>query len=433
MTDAKSKGLVIAAPTTGSGKTTVSLGLMAAFRKRGLTVQPFKAGPDFIDPAYHERICGRPSINLDAWMTSETFVKETFARHCLDADIAIVEGVMGLFDSAGQGGDVGSTARLAKVLELPVVLVVDAYTCAESAAAILLGCEQYDPGLTIAAAIPVRVARGGHEASIREAIGEHCASPLLGSLPYAEELVLPERQLGLVSVHETGLSTNYVNSLIEHIENSIDLGGLLRAARIGIARDEAFCFYYEDNLRLLREQGVELVAFSPLHDTALPENLSGVYLGGGFPEEFAPRLAENRRMINAIQDFDGIVVGECGGLIYLCEHFVDKEGAKHAMAGLVPGVIEMTEAIQGFGYREVELTRDGPLGPKGTRLRGHEFHWSRWKQRPHQGWGVLESGKGPMGYGTDRLLVSYFHFHLGSNPEAAKSWAASCRRGKPAP
>lgn len=440
------RAFAVSAPATGTGKTTVSLGLMAALRARGLTVQPFKVGPDYIDPAYHTRVCERPSINLDPWMTSETFVRDTFYRHCAGAEIAVVEGVMGLFDSAGQGDGAGSTAHVAKLLGIPVVLVVDGYSSAESLAAHVLGCEQFDPELHVAGAIVNRHAGDSHLASVRGAIDSACSSPFLGALPNVPDISLPERQLGLMSVYEHGLSGAALQRLSALVEKHVDLeavlshaatvpssgndkpsgGKPLKRARIGVARDRAFCFYYEDNLRLIEDAGAELIAFSPLDDARLPEGLQGLYLGGGFPEEFAPELSENAPIRDALRGFQGGVLAECGGLIYLCESFRDRNGTELEMAGRVPGAIEMTGALQGFGYRDATCARDCLLGPKGTRLRGHEFHWSRWIRHPNHGWGAFTGEQGVTGYADATTLASYFHVHLGSHPASASHFVERC-------
>lgn len=439
MTAHTAKGIVIAAGGTGAGKTTVALGLMAALGARGLAVQPYKVGPDYLDPGYHGRVCGRASINLDLWMTASEFARETFALHARGADAAIVEGVMGLYDGPG------STAETAKALGLPVLLVVDAYTAGETAAAVVLGCREFDRDLDIGGVVLNRVGGTAHADSIARVLGERCAVPVLGRLPRIPELELPERHLGLVSVHERGLEDVYVERLIEAVERHVDVEHVLAIAksveaalgpperagavvRIGVARDEAFCFYYEDNLRLLGEAGAELVSFSPLHDVTLPENVGGLYLGGGFPEEFAAKLAENRPMLDALRDFAGPIYGECGGLMLLCEALIDARGRAHRMAGRVPGTVEMTGGLSGFGYREATLARNSILGPAGTTCRGHEFHWSRWQKPPSRGWGAYRIGDGLEGYADERTLVSYLHLHFGSNHKVARNFAAVCRR-----
>jgi len=419
---------VIAAPASGSGKTTITMGLIAALRKRGLSVQPFKAGPDYIDSAYHAKLAGRPCINLDCWMTPPDFVKETYARHARNADVAIIEGVMGLFDGHADGS--GSTAQIAKLLDIPVLHIIDAGKSAQSAAAVLHGMASFDPDLKSIGAIFNKIASPSHWESVAGA----CRIPALGYLQKNRDLILPERQLGLLSAHEHGLPETFINQLVEKIEAHIDLDALLNnaesqsrraipknsapsrlcvektaVARLGIARDEAFCFYYQDNLDLLEQAGIELVPFSPLNDTALPANLDGIYLGGGFPEEFAAKLSDNTSMLESVRAFTGKILAECGGLIYLTKPLV----------GLIDGRIEMTDQLQRMGYREVTFNRDTLLGPAGTQLRGHEFHWSKWTKKPTTGYGALQTADHAWGYADDRILASFFHIHFGSNPEAA--------------
>lgn len=426
------KAWIIAAPSSGCGKTTLTMGLIAALRRRGLSVQPFKAGPDYIDSAYHSRLAGRPCINLDTWMTPQEFVRDTFARHCAGADIAIIEGVMGLFDGHDDGA--GSTAALARLLDLPVLHVLDAGQSAQTAAAVLHGLETFDPQLRSCGALFNGIASDGHWKSVRRAAGR-CTAPVLGYLRKTAGLALPERQLGLLSVHEHGLPADYIDRLIAEIEATVQLDALLECAakihpaaapkaavkpavRLGIARDEAFCFYYQDNLDLLAAAGIELVEFSPLHDRALPENLNGLYLGGGFPEEFAARLAANGSMLAAVRAFDGKILAECGGLIYLCQSFTGLEGSLFPLVGRIAGSIRMTATLQACGYREVTLNRDTLLGPRGTVLRGHEFHWSQWAERPADDSAFQTAGRA-WGWSDGNVLASYFHLHVGSIPQAA--------------
>ncbi|MEX2016200.1 MAG: cobyrinate a,c-diamide synthase [Candidatus Hydrogenedentales bacterium] len=462
--------MTIAAPGTGAGKTTVTLGLMAALRGRGLRVQPFKVGPDYLDPAYHWRVCGRASINLDPWLTSEAFVRETFAYHMRDTDVAVIEGVMGLFD--GVGGDAagyGSTAHVAALVRAPVVLVVDASGSAETAAAVAMGCARYAETMRDAALTPPpgagvgvvgvifnNVGGDAHAATLRRAITP-TDLPVFGCLPRDGAIALPERHLGLVSVYEHPLTDSQIARMRAWIEAHVDVEALLRAIsedgaysrnadvrehvppggnrrlRIGVARDAAFCFYYEDNLRLLGEAGAEFVPFSPLSDAALPSHLDALYLGGGFPESFADGLAENRPMLNAIKAFPGAIYAECGGFMLLCERFYDRDGVVHRLAGRVPAEIEMTDTLQGFGYRNVRLAEDCVLGAAGDQLRGHEFHFSRLKQAPANGRWAFTGKRGGdgaeirFGYSDGRTLASYMHVHFGQWSDAARRVVARMR------
>jgi cobyrinic acid a,c-diamide synthase len=306
-----------------------------------------------------------------------------------------------------------------------VMLVVNAKKAAQSAAALLYGFEHFDPKLDLSGVIFNNIASPNHWNCITDAAEGRCRVRRLGYLRKNPELILPERQLGLVSAHEHGLPEEFIDHLVAAIEANIDLDALLEQARtlhlpppaephaptatvrLGIAKDAAFCFYYQDNLDLLEQAGIELVPFSPLNDTALPE-VNGLYFGGGFPEEFTEQLAQNQPMLKAVRSFNGKIIAECGGLIYLTK----------SLAGLIEGVIEMTDKLQACGYREVTFNRDTILGPKGTVLRGHEFHWSKWTQQPAEGYGAFQTGERAWGYATDRILASYFHIHFGSNPES---------------
>src|SRR5215472_5077330 len=323
--------LVVAGTHSGVGKTTVSVGLMAALRRRGLLVQPFKVGPDFIDPLHHSHATGRPPRNLDGWMLTPEVNRRRFARATADADVAVVEGVMGLYDGSEGRSDRGSTAEMAKLLELPVVLVIDASAMARSAAALVHGFVDFDRELKVAGVVLNRVGGAGHARIIEEALGD--AVPIVGALPSAADLVVPERHLGLHLPHEARLE--YVDRAADLVARHLDLDLLLSLGRLGrpadqlaapgvipasvriaVARDEAFCFYYEDNLELLGEAGAVLVEFSPIRDP-LPPDVDGLYIGGGYPELHARPLSRNEGTRSAIREFaasGGPVYAECGGL-----------------------------------------------------------------------------------------------------------------------
>ncbi len=439
------KGFIIASPRSGSGKTTITLALLSWLDRNGYRVQPFKVGPDYIDPAYHEEVTGQPSINLDPWITSESGVRQSFRQYTEDCDVAVVEGMMGLFDGKGGDTQTGSTAHVARILDLPVVLVIDAGALSGSAGAVGLGCERFDSDLQIAGVLLNRVGSESHLSTLIGSLGK-AELDVFGHLPKDSNIEVPERQLGLISAREHPLSPDFLKTLRGHVQECFDMDRLLDAApeldaplrtetpvttdpaQIAIARDRAFCFYYEENLRHLREAGASLVSFSPLDDETLPEDIQGIYFGGGFPEEFSEDLSENAAMRSELKAFDGPVLGECGGLIFLCEEFVTEDGTTFPMAGRIPGSVEMTESLSGFGYREVKTAKDTFLGPAGTILRGHEFHHSRWTGRPERNWGVFQSEHGNMGYGDDRTIASYVHLHFGSRPEVARAFVESCRK-----
>src|SRR6266446_1838896 len=382
--------LVIAGTHSGVGKTTISIALMAALRRRGLRVQPFKVGPDFIDPTLHTLAAGRISRNLDGWMLEPTANLQTFVRLSSDADFTVVEGVMGLFDGRDALTEAGSTAEMAKLLGVPVLLVVDASAMARSAAALIHGYESFDPKLDVAGIIFNRVASAGHFAYLRESVEATCRARVLGWLATDESVALPERHLGLFMADEV-LNDSRFDALVSWIERGVDIDELIRLARerserqavvdsqpleiestaqqeaqpfdrrlrIGVARDNAFCFYYQDNLDLLVNAGAEIVEFSPIEQERLPESLDGLYLGGGYPELHAAALAANETMRADVAGFAQSgkpVYGECGGLMYLTEAIVDQESQSFPMVGVFPSRARMQPRLAALGYAEVEGT-----------------------------------------------------------------------------
>ncbi|MFZ5775827.1 MAG: cobyrinate a,c-diamide synthase [Thermodesulfobacteriota bacterium] len=438
-------GLLLAGTHSGCGKTTLTLGLMAALARRGLLVQPFKAGPDFIDPTLHRLVTGRISHNLDAWMCGEPFVRECFARHAASADVSLVEGVMGLFD----GGE-GSGGYLAKVLGLPVILVVDARSLAESAAALVKGFETLDPAVRLAGVILNRVGSDRHLELLRNAIAAHCQTEVIGHLPREASFSIPERHLGLHMGDEAPLGNEALARLAETVARHVDLERLVQLAataeprpvpeprdiptgtpvRIGIARDRAFCFYYEENLSRLVAAGAELVEFSPLSDAALPEGIQGLYLGGGYPELHAEALAANLSMRQAIRSWSEAgrpLYAECGGFMYLSRGIHDMEGRFHSMAAVYPVEARMQKGRASLGYRETTQKGMSPLGPAGMVLRGHEFHYSVIDPMPGHVARCYRLADGrEEGYLFKKTLGGYLHLHWGARPEVARNFVRGC-------
>ncbi|MCF8061489.1 MAG: cobyrinate a,c-diamide synthase [Deltaproteobacteria bacterium] len=446
--------LAVAGTHSGSGKTTVAIGLMAALSRRGLTVQGFKVGPDFIDPGHHRAVTGRESHNLDGWMMTRDANRDLFLRGLQDADVGVVEGVMGLFDGVSGGDEKGSTARMAKDLGVPVLLVVDARSMARSAAAVALGFARFDPDLTLAGVVFNRVGSRSHAGMLEEAMKAVPDLPILGCLPREEGLEIPSRHLGLVTAEDHVLDAERADRLARWVEKSLDLDRLLddaprfrasppatrppgeKTVRIGLARDEAFCFYYAENLRLLEAEGAELVPFSPIRDRELPDGVCGLYLGGGYPELHCETLSANRGMKRAIRSFvreGGTVYAECGGFMYLMNTIQDLEGRTHRMTGLFPFEAVMEPRLRSLGYREIMTTQDSPLGPAGTRARGHEFHYSRMKpgeEEPRCIYAVTGRGSREEttreGFLAEGALGSYIHLHWGSNTGAARAFVEAC-------
>jgi cobyrinic acid a,c-diamide synthase len=454
---------VIAGTHSGVGKTTVTLGLLAALKKRGYRVRGFKIGPDFIDPGHHAALTGMPSCNLDGWMLSREYNRQSFARFLRGHDVGVVEGVMGLFDGYAGKSEAGSTAEMAKWLGLPVILVVDASAMARSVAALIHGFRSFDRDLNVAGVIFNRIGGSGHLQYLREALEGIPEVTLLGGLPHNESMTIPERHLGLVTREEHHLTPAQVEQLASWIEDHVDLARLLRMSvaqrpdfaveeqqrptkegksktvRLGVARDEAFCFYYPDNLELLEKAGAELVFFSPVHDRHLPPDLQGIYLGGGYPEVHAQYLASNTTMRQEIKAFieqGRVVYAECGGFMYLTTGIRTVQGALVPMVGVYPTVVRMLPRLKALGY--VEVTIEKPIGPfPPGQARGHEFHYSElenenfcygpidslYNVRKHRG----ETPR-PEGYLYKNCLASYVHLHFGSNPEFAAALVSHARK-----
>jgi cobyrinic acid a,c-diamide synthase len=447
--------LVIAGVSSGVGKTTVTLGLLEALRRRGLAVQAFKVGPDFIDAAYHALATGRPSYNLDGWMCGPEQVVATVGERAAHADLALVEGVMGCFDGTDGLSEDGSTAQIAKWLGAPVILVLDAGALVRSAAAVVLGFEHFDPELALAGVVFNRTGGPTHRQWLSQAVARVCKARPLGALPHDPGVALPERHLGLVTAIEGGYSPKLRQRLAGLIEAHVDLnalGGLARSqvarraaprarstassATIAVARDPAFQFYYPDNLEALERAGARLAFWSPIAGRALPE-ADGLYIGGGYPELYGRALAANTPMREAVRAFAGSgrpVYAECGGLMYLAESLTDLDGHLWPMTGVLPAPVVMERGRLVIGYREVTLTAAGPLGPAGTRARGHEFHSSRLGAVPASVARLytVSDGHGGTpraeGFAIGSTLMSYIHLHFGSNPALAANFIGACRR-----
>ena len=441
--------LLVAGTNSGCGKSTVTLGLMAALVQDGMRVQPFKAGPDFIDPGLHAIVTGRVSRNLDIWMCGEDYVMHTLALHSSGADAAIIEGVMGYYD----GGE-RSTAALARAIGSKVVLVVDAYGMAESAGALMEGFKNYSKGAgaPLSAVIFNRVGSETHFTRLKDAVSL-LDIEVLGYLPREAAFAIPERHLGLLVAEEGPLSREAIESLATTVVKHIDMDRVSELARghgphlkdhgphlkvneqvapenyrvkIAVARDRAFNFYYEDNLDVLRNSGAEIVEFSPLDDRAIPEGVDGVYIGGGYPEMLARQLARNVSMRESVRrwaESEGPLYAECGGLMYLGRN-ITIDGHKREMSGALPVETELMGKRSALGYREVLPARGLVLGPPGSTIRGHEFHYSRIVRHDKKD-GVSYN---VLGEDTDDIksvsykntLASYTHLHWGAHPEVAR-------------
>jgi cobyrinic acid a,c-diamide synthase len=448
--------LVIAGTHSGVGKTTVTLALLAALKARGRSVQAFKVGPDFIDPGHHRLVTGRPSRNLDGWMLGEAENRKLFKRAATNADLSIIEGMMGLFDGCSPVHEAGSTAELAKQLAAPVLLVVDAGAMARSVAAMVTGYANFDRGLHVAGVLFNRVGSDGHYRLLKEAVESETTVDVIGYLKSDPTLTIAERHLGLVTAiaqESRVLYDRLRNAAMEtvhldRVEALARSAGALpsaeggqssvsmreRTVRVGLAYDSAFCFYYEDNLDVLKAEGAELVEFSPLTDRELPQ-VDMLYLGGGYPELYAKRLAANVAMRQAVRSFaeaGGAVYAECGGMMYLTESIRDFEGQRHDMVGLFPAEAVMGRAAMTLGYRELRLSEACLLGAAGTSVRGHEFHYSTLEAHgPLHYAGALKDAqgndKGPDGLVYRNTLAFYSHLHFGNLPALARSFIAAAQ------
>lgn len=434
------RGFLIAGPASGVGKTTVSLAIAAGLRARGLKVQAFKCGPDFLDTGHLSAVTGRPARNLDGWMLAPATIRAAFGEASQDVDVAIVEAMMGLFDGISGHGERGSAAEIAKLLSLPIILVVDASKSARSIAAVIRGFEMFDLELRFAGVVLNGVAGERHYRLLADAITANCGTRILGWLPQERTVHIPERHLGLHTSDE--IDWNEKSSAFSKLaESQLDLSFLSapkfelpkdtistavvkrdQRVRIGIPRDEAFCFYYQDNLDQLERAGAKLVPFSPLRDAHLPVGLDGIYLGGGYPELYAGQLGANETLARELREFAASgcpIYAECGGMMYLGKQIRTRHGQAYSMTGVLPIETEMTEKLVRFGYVEIEFQSDCPLGSKGTVLRGHSFHHSQCSAMGElpaafEARYTLSGDTVPEGFARGNVLASYIHLHFRS-------------------
>jgi cobyrinic acid a,c-diamide synthase len=440
--------IVIAGTHSGVGKTTVASGLMAALSSKGLRVAPFKVGPDFIDPSYHTLATDRPGRNLDAFLSGEGMIGPLFAHGAQGTDIAVVEGVMGLFDGKCGDGELASTAHVAKLLGAPVVLVVDARAMARSVAAMVHGYNTFDPELNVSGVVLNRVGSTAHEKMLREAL-KPLHIPVLGVLHRGNEIQTPDRHLGLVPVAERRAEARRsLDALGTVISSSLNLDEVLKLAtfaeplsvepwraefegmnltgsiRVAVAVGPSFSFLYRENLELLGAAGAEVVTFDPTTDERLPAGSDALYLGGGFPETYAEALSANVGMRESVRGFaEGgrPVVAECGGLLYLA-----RELDRHPMCGVLDAAASMSGRLT-LGYREATALTDSPLARTGAEVRGHEFHYSivepRAGERP--AWDL--AGRGPEGFTAASVHASYLHTHWAATPELPRRLVGTAR------
>jgi len=450
--------VIIAGTQSGVGKTTISIGLMAALKDAGYTVQGFKVGPDYIDPSYHNIVTGRLSENLDVWLAPKEEIVEVFLRAIKGADFAVIEGVMGLYDSVSGTDETGSTAQIAKLLNCPVILVIDAYQTVRSAGALALGFKDFDKKVDLKGIILNNVAGEVHANWCIDAIKAATGLPVVGWLPVNKRIKLPERHLGLIPTPEQESMKDFVPEIKKHIQAHINLEqvvGIAKSAkalptlnrsvhpqkprqkfvRVGVAFDEAFNFYYPGNLYLLEHYGAEVIKFSPLHDKTLPEGIDGLYIGGGFPEFFLKELEGNQSMRKAILEAvnqNMPIYAECAGLMYLTDSVADFDKKSYRMVGALNGKTVMTNNTL-VTYSHAEAINDNILGAKGSKVKGHEFHNSVIENIPKDAefaYSML-MGEGIQnkkdGWIKNSVLASYTHIHFAQNQKIVESFLEHCR------
>jgi len=469
--------VLIAGAGSGVGKTTVTVALLRALARRGLTVSAFKVGPDFLDPTYLSIAAGRPCYNLDGWMMGTVYAADLFERASRDADISVVEGVMGLYDGSSPSKLEGSSGEIAKLLAAPVVLIAGAHGMSRSFAAQVRGYVGFEAGVEVAAVIANNTGSVRHASGLVESLRAAGLPPLVGAIPRGALATLPSRHLGLVTADHGLLGEDVLDALADALEQHVDLDAVIalaragvplpsdrsagprdgsleiaaagaaaalpvgkrctamapgRRLRLGVAFDEAFHFYYADTFESLEQAGFELVRFSPLRDVGLPEGLRGLYLGGGYPEAFAAALCANETMRRSVGEFAASgrpVYAECGGLMYLSQGITAAGGERHAMCGVLPCGTRMQERRKALGYVEAQLTEDSLWGSCGSVARGHEFHYSEPDGDPagEAGWKSVyrirrARGGEPEyeGFTNGTVLASYVHLHFAARPEMAR-------------
>jgi cobyrinic acid a,c-diamide synthase len=446
--------LIIAGERSGVGKTTVTLALLSALKQRTQVVQSFKVGPDYIDPMFHRHVTGRACRNLDAVLTSEAYIRQCFAQHTQSIDCALIEGVMGLFDGATGADDYASTAHVARLLELPVLLILNCSSLARSIAAIAHGYATFDPRVRIAGVVLNRVGSDRHLELLKAAL-EPLNLPVMGVLRRQDDITIPDRHLGLIPTNElTGLQP-ILDKLAHLGETCFDWSQLMPLlachpptpkptlaappsivplrVRIAIAQDAAFSFYYADNLDLLKTLGAELVYWSPLKDKALPEGVQGLFLGGGFPEVFAGELSQNQPLRQGVQAAiqAGIpTYAECGGLMYLCDQIMDFEQQIYPMVNIFPAIAQMGKRLT-LGYRQATALQDSSLVQKGDRIWGHEFHRSTLTHTAEQPLFQLQGYDSSLplkaeGWSRYQVHASYTHLHFGTQSYLLQRFLERC-------
>lgn len=447
---------VLAGTGSGVGKTTFTIGIMRALMKRGLIVQGFKCGPDYIDPTYHSAVTKRPSRNIDSFMMPYDVVRDIVARASKDVDVSIIEGVMGFYDGKSPLSNEGSAAHISELTNSPVILIVNAASMARSVAAIVKGFQMLDENAKIVGVIANQLGSKSHFEIVKTAIEAECKIPVIGYLPKGAVQALPSRHLGLVPAIERGELDEYFDELANAIEATVDLNQLLeitkaptitvessifekqserKTVHIAVAKDAAFNFYYEENIELLRAYGAQVHFFSPLNNEEVPPQAQGLYIGGGFPEEFAEQLSANtvsKDSIRAAIEKGLPTLAECGGFMYLTETITNRAGETYKMLGVIEGHIKMQDKLAALGYREITGVTGNFLINENEHAKGHEFHYSTY-EGDHQTPAYYSKGRfraQQEGYLRNNLVAGYTHFHFASNPQLVQNWLDKCLEEK---
>lgn len=447
--DKKVPRIVIAGTNSGCGKTTVSCAVLTALVKRGLKVSAFKCGPDYIDTMFHSKVIGARSSNLDPFFFDDNTLKRLFIKNSQGSDISIIEGVMGFYDGMSMGSAKASTYEVSEITKSPVILTVDAKGAAFSVLAVIHGFLSFFDNNRISGVILNRCTEGTYKmlsAEIEKCFGDKIMP--LGFLPKMPDCAIESRHLGLVTADEITDLKNKLDALADQAEKTVDIRGILKLAkicehieadkirlqkfepvRIAVAKDDAFCFYYEDSLEVLKELGAEIVKFSPLHDTGLPENIHGIYLGGGYPELYGDRLSENKKMLASVRSalLNKLpCIAECGGFMYLTE-YIDK----YPMVGFLKGKSTDNKTLTRFGYVTLTAKKDNMLCRSGEKIPAHEFHY--WDSELTGADFTAEKLTGKSWdcvFASDTLYAGYPHFHFCANTDFAVNFYKACLREK---
>lgn len=453
--------IMIAGASSGVGKTSITMALVLALMNRGMKVQTFKVGPDYLDPTYLALVSGRPCYNLDSWMMGIDHVRRLFASKSYGCDICVIEGVMGFFDGASASSLEGSSAEIAKWLEIPSIVIVSAHGAGRTFAALVKGLAEFDPIIPVSGIIANFCGSERHSQSLSESLRFSNLPDLAGAIPRESIPMIPRRHLGLVTADQDLITPDIMDALARVGKERLKIDEIIRIARsaasipypepapgtvtprelkirLGLAYDEAFHFYYQDNLEILEAHGFEVIRFSPINDVLDLSMFDAIYIGGGYPEEFVGQLSTNQTMLSQIRAFSNMgrpVYAECGGLMYLSEGIETLDGKRFGMAGVLPAWTRMKSRFKALRYVEITLNQDSLFGSRGESIRGHEFHYSELVNDPceNSSWTSAYTSRRkasgdptPEGFQNGNILISYVHAHFASRPASVERFRQVC-------